>query len=209
MSAIERIKDLGTWFSDLSFNTYMETMVAKAYKMLGFVLRYCKYFRNIHTLKLPYCAIVRPHLEYGSVVWSPYQESQCIHIERIQHRLLRRTLFWVDLCHFLITIISKFKEILDCCPWIIEETLLTSCCCTIFYVDVLIVLSYWLCLDYTSQVDAFVALLSLPCRTIVLFMENLNLLNSSEYFRKWEISQYWFFQHFSCGVRNNLSKMLI
>lgn len=37
-------------------------------------------------LRTLYCALVRPHLECGSVVWSPFTARNIVTLERVQHR---------------------------------------------------------------------------------------------------------------------------
>lgn len=74
---------------------HMRAIVNRAYRKLGFILRSCKYFKNIKTLKLLYCALVRPHVEYAAIVWSPYQVNHSLMIERVQHRFIRRISFLV------------------------------------------------------------------------------------------------------------------
>lgn len=80
---------------DLCFNRHVSVMVSKAYSMLGFVKRICKRFKDVNALKSVYCAHVRSHLEYASVVWFPYQSTQVGSIESIQKKFvmyaLRRT----------------------------------------------------------------------------------------------------------------------
>ena len=39
-----------------------------------------------------YKALVRPHLEYGDVPWSPYLKRQSIASERVQRRATRLTI---------------------------------------------------------------------------------------------------------------------
>lgn len=76
------IRDLGVIFDmKLSFNMHIDSKIAKAYAMLGFLKRICVEFTNVHTLRSLYCAIVRSQLEFSSVVWCPYFD---IHINRIE-----------------------------------------------------------------------------------------------------------------------------
>lgn len=83
-------------FVKLSFEKHIMNITSCAYKKLGFVLRASKYFNNVHTLRLQYCALVRPHLEYASIIWAPFYTKYDILIERIQHRFLRRVSFITD-----------------------------------------------------------------------------------------------------------------
>lgn len=83
------VRDLGvTLTEDLSFNRHMDIIVAKTYSMLGFVKRICKDFSNLAALKSIYFEHVRSHLEYASVVWSPYHQNYRDKIESIQKKFL-------------------------------------------------------------------------------------------------------------------------
>lgn len=86
---VTEMKDLGVIFTeDLCFNRHIDLIVAKAYSMLGFVKRVCRDFHNIDALKSVYYAHVRSHLEYASVVWSPYYQKHNDKIESIQKKFL-------------------------------------------------------------------------------------------------------------------------
>lgn len=56
--------------------------------MLGFVKRVCRDFRNVEALKSVFFAHVRSHLEYASVVWSPYYQKYDDKLESIQKNFL-------------------------------------------------------------------------------------------------------------------------
>lgn len=91
---VDYIRDLGIIFcSDLFFETHIQTISNCAFKTLGFIMRSCKYFKNISTLKLLYLSLIRPRLKYAAIVWATYQDKHCIIIEKIQHRFLRRVSF--------------------------------------------------------------------------------------------------------------------
>lgn len=86
----DTVKDLGVTFtSDLNPSEHINNICVHANKILGFLVRSTKDMNNINTLKTLYTALVRPGLEYASVVWSPYQKYLVDKIERIQRRLLR------------------------------------------------------------------------------------------------------------------------
>ena len=57
--------------------------------MLGFIKRISKEFEDYYALKTLFVSLVRPNLEYASVVWSPHQACHSERIERIQHNFLR------------------------------------------------------------------------------------------------------------------------
>lgn len=94
------VKDLGVLIdSKLTFKDHVAYVVSKASSQLGFLFRFAKKFRDVYCLKSLYCAIVRPILEYSSVVWSPYYQNEVQRIESIQRKFIRfalRHLRWRD-----------------------------------------------------------------------------------------------------------------
>lgn len=91
------IKDLGvTIDSKLTFTTNISNMSIKAMKVLGFIKRLSVGF-SIFTFKRLFCALVRPILEYCSVIWSPNYRVHIETIERIQRRFLRTAAFRLGL----------------------------------------------------------------------------------------------------------------
>ena len=84
------IKDLGVYFtSNLSFKHHIEFIVSKAFKMLGFVYRSTKSFKDNSVLLTLYKSLVRSRLEYCSSIWSPSQQYLILKLERVQKRLVR------------------------------------------------------------------------------------------------------------------------
>ena len=70
---VSSIIDLGiTIISDLSWSRHIEVTVAKANKILGLLKRICYDVRDASIKKLLSCSLIRPKVEYGSSVWSPY-----------------------------------------------------------------------------------------------------------------------------------------
>lgn len=89
LMAENHVKDLGVFLSsDLSFSKHITYICNKASKTLGFLKRNCSEFQNITCLKTLYISLVRSILEYGSIIWSPYVQSDINKIESIQHRFL-------------------------------------------------------------------------------------------------------------------------
>jgi len=87
---VNEFRDLGIKFdSNLKLDVHIDTIVKKGYKMLGFLIRTAKYFQNIHTVVTLYKSLVRPQLEYGTVVWSPHTISMMNKVEKIQRRTTR------------------------------------------------------------------------------------------------------------------------
>ena len=60
----------------------------KANSTLGFLRRDLKYCSE-DCKRLAYIALVRSFLEYGSVVWDPYQSRDIIAIEKVQRQAAR------------------------------------------------------------------------------------------------------------------------
>ena len=82
-------KDLGVVFSkDLKVRQQCEEAYKKASQMLGLMHRTIR-FRNPQVLITLYKSLVRPHLEYCSVAWSPYYVKDKALLERVQHRFTR------------------------------------------------------------------------------------------------------------------------
>lgn len=93
LSRVDEVNDLGVQLdSKLSFDLHRSMIISKASRQLGFIAKIAKDFTDPHCLKALYCALVRPLLETAAVVWSPYQTSWSIRIERIQKRFIRLAL---------------------------------------------------------------------------------------------------------------------
>lgn len=85
----DTVRDLGvTLDCTLRLNTHIDTIVRKAFKNLGFVLRNCKDFKNPETKIVLYNALVRSGLEYCSVVWNPHYDVYIKRLESVQKRFL-------------------------------------------------------------------------------------------------------------------------
>jgi hypothetical protein len=59
------VRDLGVLFSsNLSFTSNINIVINEAFKMLGFILRNTRRFKNIQGLKTLYCSFVGSNLEF-------------------------------------------------------------------------------------------------------------------------------------------------
>ena len=100
LERVNLIKDLGVWFDGkMSFIENIDRIIAKAFAMLGFVIRCSKEFKDPYVLKSLYCCFVRSILEFSSGVWCPYYKVHISRIESIQKRFLKfalRDLGWRD-----------------------------------------------------------------------------------------------------------------
>ncbi|CAH2089439.1 unnamed protein product [Euphydryas editha] len=86
---VNSIKDLGVIFDKkLTFDDHIQYITEKASKMLGFIMRNGKEFRNLQTKRLLYNAFVLSTLEYCAVAWRPHYACQSLRLERIQKRYL-------------------------------------------------------------------------------------------------------------------------
>ena len=73
---------------DLKWNSHINNITKEANSTLGFLrrnLRSCP----TSSRRSAYVSLIRPALEYGTVVWDPYQRTYINTIERVQHRAAR------------------------------------------------------------------------------------------------------------------------
>ncbi|KAL4082761.1 hypothetical protein QTP88_029634 [Uroleucon formosanum] len=97
---VDNLIDLGFKLSStLSPSPHIAIITSRAFKVLGFIMRLSKDFKLSKSLKSLYCALVRPILEYGSVVWDPYTVSDINQLERVQLRFLRFCCFVLGIPH--------------------------------------------------------------------------------------------------------------
>jgi len=66
-----------------------EHITMRANSLLGFILRSTKVFNSPYTLVILFKSLVRPILEYGSVIWSPFQRNHRELLESVQRRFIR------------------------------------------------------------------------------------------------------------------------
>ena len=90
LERVSTIRDLGIIFDEyMHFGIHIETIKNKALKMLGFICRNTNSFMNPYSLLILYKSFVRSHLEYLSVIWSPYIGYLSDTLERIQNKFKR------------------------------------------------------------------------------------------------------------------------
>jgi len=86
---VDSEKDLGVTFDDkLTFNKHIHLKVNIANRNLGLIAKSFTYLDKEMFLQL-YKALVRPHLEYASVIWNPRYKKDIIAIENVQRRATR------------------------------------------------------------------------------------------------------------------------
>lgn len=83
-------KDLGVIFDNkLNFTEHLTNITSSALKNLGFIVRNTKSFTDTNSLRSLYASLVRPKLEYCSIVWSPFYQYKINSIENVQRRFLK------------------------------------------------------------------------------------------------------------------------
>ena len=109
LAQVAFIKDLGVTFDNrLTFSKHIFEITNKARKQWGFVSRNSYNF-NVSTLKILYCSLVRPFLEYCAPVWSPHLISDIHAIELIQKKFLRKAEYRIGLTH----VTGSYERILN------------------------------------------------------------------------------------------------
>jgi len=74
-------------------NSHIDMICCKTLKRLGFVIRLTKEFSLNNTVNTMYCALVRPILEYGSLIWDPHTANDSIRHERVKRKFFRYASF--------------------------------------------------------------------------------------------------------------------
>ena len=88
LKAVNDIRDLGITISkDMKPKKHIEKICSKANSRIGLIRR-CFADRSEETVTTLYQSIVRPLLEYGSVVWNPWLKGDINRLERVQKRAL-------------------------------------------------------------------------------------------------------------------------
>lgn len=91
------LHDLGVIFdAKLSFVPHIEHVVNEACRLYGYIVRSCRDFSNIDTLRLLYCTYIRSKLEYSSAVWYPGYLTHRELLESVQRRFLKFLSFKAD-----------------------------------------------------------------------------------------------------------------
>ena len=79
-------KDLGVYIdNELKFRSHIDRMSKKANGVLGLIRRSFEYI-NTDMFKTLFTSLVRPHLEYGNIIWAPYYKKDIKVIENVQRR---------------------------------------------------------------------------------------------------------------------------
>ena len=76
---------MGIWFNNsLKPDDHIAHAVSKANQILGLIRRSFTYMDS-ELMKMLFTTLVRPHLEYGNIVWSPFLGKDVDLIEEVQH----------------------------------------------------------------------------------------------------------------------------
>ena len=89
ITRVEEERDLGILFTpNLKFDKHISNIIRKANNLIGVIKRSfsCLDPPMFQTL---YTTLIRPHLEYASVIWNPCQLGNARSIEKIQRRATR------------------------------------------------------------------------------------------------------------------------
>ena len=79
-------RDLGIVIdTSLKFRQQAAGAISKATQILAVIWRLFAHL-NVQTLTLLYKALVQPHLEYGNVLWGPFNHGDQILLERVHGR---------------------------------------------------------------------------------------------------------------------------
>lgn len=76
-----------------NFTSHFVTICCKALEALGFVIRLSRGFQFQKSIKAPYCSLVCPILEYGSVIGDPYNSGDSNQLKRMQRKFLKFTVY--------------------------------------------------------------------------------------------------------------------
>ena len=87
LEEVEEEKDLGVLIHrTLSVSNNCAVAVKKANQMAGHIYRIVTH-KSVQSVVPLYNALVRPHLEYCSLVWSPYLKKDILSIDKVQRRV--------------------------------------------------------------------------------------------------------------------------
>jgi hypothetical protein len=87
LNRVSSQRDLGIILDNrLNFVAHIDFIVKKANRMMGLVWRNFRNCKNEHVLPTLYCSLIRPQLEYCTVVFNSISHSQSDRLERLQRR---------------------------------------------------------------------------------------------------------------------------
>jgi hypothetical protein len=84
------VEDLGVIFENKwRFKKHITNVCDRSMRMLGFVMRNARNLNNLLAIRALYNMLIRSILEYGSIVWNPYDRKYSLLLERVQGKFLR------------------------------------------------------------------------------------------------------------------------
>ena len=90
-------KDLGVYVDNaLTFEEHVNVATKKARKSAGLLMRNISH-KTPYILVPLFKSLVRPHLEYGNTVWSPFKRKYINEIEKVQRNFTKRVFGMFDL----------------------------------------------------------------------------------------------------------------
>lgn len=126
LEIVTEVRDLGILLdSGLTLVNHIDKIVQRAFKMLGFILRMTKDFRDVSSVILVYNNLVRSILEYGSEIWNPRYAVHVQRIESVQRKFVKIINFRYNnrqimsynesLRHYRIESLEMRREFFDIC----------------------------------------------------------------------------------------------
>lgn len=89
LKRVKCVRDLGIYFDGgLTFHEHKNITCSKALKVLGFIKRNSNFFDS-KTVLILCTSLVRPILEYNTLVWNPHLTCQNNKIENVQRKFVR------------------------------------------------------------------------------------------------------------------------
>lgn len=89
LELVDNFLDLGILLdTKLNFIAHINMIANKARGVLGFVKRWSKEFKDPYVTKCLYTSLVRPVLEYGSIIWDPLYKKHSDVLESVQKQFL-------------------------------------------------------------------------------------------------------------------------
>ncbi|XP_046686354.1 uncharacterized protein LOC124372024 [Homalodisca vitripennis] len=84
------IKDLGVLLNNkFSRDNHIDSICSRASRLLGFMWCGAIGGLSVYSIVILYKSLLRPILEYASVVWKPFYTHHIVRLERVQRRFLR------------------------------------------------------------------------------------------------------------------------
>ena len=112
------MKDLGVLLdSKLSESPHIEATFSSCIKLIGFIMRTGKDFKDPKTLILLFSSLIRSKLEYASPIWSPSQIGDIKMIEKVQRKFVKQLFY-----RKLIPDATEW-DYLECCSFLKMEPL--------------------------------------------------------------------------------------